>query len=38
VGDHLPEDATSWCDAIAVERRNIGEIVRGAITDGLVAR
>jgi hypothetical protein len=38
VEDHLPEDATRWCDAIVVEHRYIGDIVRGAIGDGMVVR
>ena len=38
VDDHLPEDAMDWCGAIVVEHRDISDIVRGAIGDGLVVR
>jgi hypothetical protein len=36
VDEHLPDDATWFCGAIVVEHRFIGDIVRGAIADGLV--
>ena len=38
VAEHLPEDAMRWCGAIVVEHRYIGDIVGGAIGDGLVVR
>jgi len=36
--EHLPEDATTWGGAIAVEPRYIGPIADGAVADGLVVR
>jgi len=38
VDDHLPDDATWSCGAVVVEHRYIGEIVGGAIDDGLAVR
>ena len=38
VDEHLPTDAIWWCDAVVVEHRYIGEIVGGAIGDGLLVR
>ena len=35
VDEHLPDDAMVWCGAIVVEPRYLGDIVRGAIADGL---
>jgi len=34
--EHLPEDATRWGTAYAVEHRYIGPIIEGAQNDGLV--
>ena len=36
VSEHLPEDAQSFGDAIAIEHRFISDIVRGIQGDGLV--
>ena len=38
VEEHLPTDAMRLGDAVAVEWRYIGDIVGGAISDGLVVR
>ena len=38
VAEHLPTDATWWCGAVVVEHRFIGDIVAGAIGDGLLFR
>jgi hypothetical protein len=38
IAEHLPADAIRLGDAVAVERRYIGEIASGAIDGGLVAR
>jgi hypothetical protein len=38
IEEHLPEDAARWCGAIVVEHRFIGDIVGGAIGDGLQVR
>ena len=36
VQEHIPEDAATFAGGIAVEARCIGDIVDGAIADGLV--
>lgn len=33
---HLPDDATRWGDAYAVERRYLHGVVEGIVGDGLV--
>ena len=38
IAEHLPTDALRLGDAVAVEWRYIGDVVGGAIDDGLVAR
>jgi len=38
IPEHLPADALHLGDAVAIERRYIGEIASGAIDGGLVAR
>jgi len=38
VDEHLPADAMWFGNAVAVEHRYIGDIVEGAIGDGLVVR
>ncbi len=38
VEEHPPADATWWCGAVVVEHRYIGDIVRGAVADGLRVR
>ena len=38
VAEHLPADATWFGGAVVVEHRYIGDIVGGAIGDGLVVR
>lgn len=38
VAEHLPTDAMRLGDAVAVEWRYIGDIIGGAIGDGLVVR
>jgi hypothetical protein len=35
VGKHISGDHQEWAGAIVVEHRYIGDIVRGAIADGL---
>lgn len=36
VNEHLPEDRLTFAGAVVVEHRFIANIVRGAITDGLI--
>ena len=36
--EHIAEDHQEWAGAIVVEHRFIGDIVRGAIVDGLRVR
>jgi hypothetical protein len=36
VGEHIPEDAQTWGDAIVIEHRYIAPIVTAAVADGLV--
>jgi hypothetical protein len=38
IDEHLPEDAIEFIGGIAIEHRFIGDIVRGAIADGLTVR
>jgi hypothetical protein len=38
VDEHISDDRLEWAGAIVVEHRYIGEIVRGALTDGLQVR
>jgi hypothetical protein len=38
VAEHMPDDATWCCGAVAVEHRFIDDIVLGAIRDGLEVR
>ena len=38
VDEHLPADATWFGSAVVVEHRYIGDIVGGAIGDGLVVQ
>ena len=35
ISNHIPDDALTWGKAIVVEHRYIGDIVEGAIADGL---
>jgi hypothetical protein len=35
IDEHIPDDRQEWAGAIVVEHRFIGDIVRGAIADGL---
>lgn len=38
VDDHVSDDRQEWAGAIVVEHRHIGDIVRGAVADGLRVR
>jgi hypothetical protein len=38
IAEHIAADATRLGDAVGVEHRYIGDIVAGAISDGLVVR
>ena len=38
VDEHVSDDRQEWAGAIVVEYRFIGDVVRGAIDDGLLVR
>jgi hypothetical protein len=38
IDEHVSDDRQEWAGAIVVEHRFIGDIVRGAIADGLWVR
>jgi hypothetical protein len=38
IDEHVSDDRQEWAGAIVVEHRFIGDIVRGAIADGLRVR
>jgi len=38
VDEHISDDRQEWAGAIVVEHRYIGDIVRGALADGLRVR
>jgi hypothetical protein len=38
LNEHVSDDRQEWAGAIVVEHRFIGDIVRGAIADGLRVR
>jgi len=38
IDEHISDDRQEWAGAIVVEHRFIGDIVRGAIADGLRVR
>jgi hypothetical protein len=38
IAERISDDSQEWAGAIVVEHRYIGEIVRGALTDGLQVR
>jgi hypothetical protein len=38
IDEHVSDDCQEWAGAIVVEYRFIGDIVRGAIADGLQVR
>jgi hypothetical protein len=38
IEEHVSDDRQEWAGAIVVEHRFIGDIVRGAIADGLRVR
>ena len=35
IKDHIPDDAMTWCGAIVIEPRYVGDILAGAADDGL---
>jgi hypothetical protein len=38
VAEHISPDHREWAGAVVVEHRYIGDIVRGAVADGLEVR
>ncbi len=38
IDEHVSDDRQEWAGAVVVEHRFIGDIVRGAIADGLRVR
>lgn len=38
VDEHISDDRQEWAGAIVVEHRYIGDLVQGAIADGLAVR
>jgi hypothetical protein len=38
IAERISDDSQKWAGTIVVEHRFIGEIVRGALTDGLQVR
>ena len=38
IAEHLPADALRLCGAVAVEGRDIGDVVGGVMADGLAVR